>query len=73
MKPLSWEKQLGLASPLECAAIQSNQTNNPSNNEVRNEVGLDVTHHTRISQRGGENLGARRICEMKSCGRLPLI
>jgi hypothetical protein len=56
MKPLSWEKQLGLASPLECAAIQSNQNNNPSNNEVRNEVGRDVTHRTRISQRGGENL-----------------
>jgi hypothetical protein len=54
MKPSSWDKQLGLASPLECAAIQSNQTNNPSTHEVRNEVGLDVSHHTRISQRGGE-------------------
>jgi hypothetical protein len=30
---------------------QSNQTNNPS----KNEVGLDVSHHTRIFSRGGEN------------------
>src|ERR1019366_972209 len=30
MKPSSWDKQLGLASPLECAASQSGQTNNPS-------------------------------------------
>jgi hypothetical protein len=58
MKPLSWDKQLGLASPLQCAAIQSGQTNNPSmdKDEVGDEVGLDVSHHTRISQRGGENL-----------------
>ena len=50
MKPWSWDKQLGLASPLKCAAIQSGQTKNPS----KNEVGLDVSHHARISQRGGE-------------------
>jgi hypothetical protein len=56
MKPSSWDKQLGLASPLECATAQSNQTNNPSKNEVGNEVGLDVSHHTRIPQRGGEML-----------------
>ncbi|MFZ2083311.1 MAG: hypothetical protein WAU92_02370, partial [Candidatus Sulfotelmatobacter sp.] len=54
MKPSSWDKQLGLASPRESAASQSDQTNNPSKNEVRNEVGLDVSHHARISQRGGE-------------------
>ena len=55
MKPSSWDKQLGLASPRGSAASQSDQTNNPSkNNEVRNEVGLDVSHHARISQRGGE-------------------
>jgi hypothetical protein len=42
MKPLSWEKQLGLASPLECAAIQSNQTNNPSNK--RRAEGVRVKH-----------------------------
>jgi hypothetical protein len=45
---------MGLASPRESAASQSDQTNNPSKNEVRNEVGLDVSHHTRIFQRGGE-------------------
>jgi len=48
MKPLSWDKQLGLALPLERAAGQSNQTNNPS----KNEVGLDVSHHTRVFSRG---------------------
>ena len=53
MKPSSWDKQLGLASPLKSAASQSDQTNNPSKDEVRNEVGLDVSHHARISQRGG--------------------
>jgi hypothetical protein len=52
MKPLSWDKQLGLALPLKCAAIQSGQTNNPS----KNETGLDASHHARIFPRGGENL-----------------
>ena len=57
MKLSSGDKQLGLTSPRESAASQSDPTNNPSkNNEVRNEVGLDVSHHTRISQRGGEKL-----------------
>src|ERR1039457_262235 len=42
MKPSSWDKQLGLASPLECAASQSGQTNNPS----KSVVGLDVSHYT---------------------------
>ena len=58
MKPLSWDKRLGLASPLESAAGQSKQTNNPSmdKDEAGDKVGLDVSHHTRISQRGGENL-----------------
>jgi len=55
MKPSSGDKQLGLASPQGSAASQSDQTNNPSN-EVRNEAGLDVSHHARISQRGGERL-----------------
>ncbi len=50
MKPLCWDKRLGLALPLERAAGQSNQTNNPS----KNEVGLDVSHHTRVFSRGGE-------------------
>ena len=50
MKPSSWDKQLGLASPLESAASQCGQTNNPS----KNEAGLDASHHTRIFPRGGE-------------------
>jgi hypothetical protein len=48
MKPLSWDKQLGLASPLKSAAIQSGQTNHPS----KNEVGLDVSHHIHLSPEG---------------------
>ena len=56
MKPSSWDKQLGLALPLKSAASQSDQTNIPSKNVVRYEVGLDVSHHARISQRGGEML-----------------
>jgi hypothetical protein len=58
MKPLSWDKQLRLASLLKSAAGQSNQTNNPSmdKDEAGNEVGLDASHHTRIFRRGGENL-----------------
>jgi len=50
MKPSSWDKQLGLASPLESAASQSGQTNNPS----KTGVGLDVSHHTCAFPRGGE-------------------
>jgi hypothetical protein len=58
MKPLRWDTQLGLALPLKSAAGQSNQTNNPSmdKDEAGDQVGLDVSHHTRISQRGGEKL-----------------
>jgi hypothetical protein len=56
MKLSSWDKQLRLALLRENAASQSDQTNNPSKNKVRNEVGLDVSHHTRISQRGGEKI-----------------
>ncbi|HLN97911.1 MAG TPA: hypothetical protein VK208_05560, partial [Pyrinomonadaceae bacterium] len=48
MKPLSWDKQLGLVSPLKCAAIQSEQTNDPS----RNETGLDASHHIHVSPEG---------------------
>ena len=36
MKPSSWDKQLGLALLQEHAASQSDQTVNPSKNEVRN-------------------------------------
>jgi hypothetical protein len=48
MKPLSWDKQLGLALPLERAAGQSDETNHPS----MNEVGLDVSHHIHLSLEG---------------------
>jgi hypothetical protein len=48
MKPSSWDKQLGLASPLQSVASQSVQTNNPSENET----GLDVSHHTHVSPEG---------------------
>ena len=58
MKPSSWDKQLGLASPRKNAASPSDQTNNPSmdKDEAGDKVGLDVSHHARISQRGGEKL-----------------
>jgi hypothetical protein len=56
MKPSSWDTQLGWASPRKDAASQSDQANNPCKNDVRDEVGLDVSHYTRISQRGGEML-----------------
>jgi hypothetical protein len=48
MKPSSWDKQLGMVSPLKSAAIQSGQTNHPS----KNEVGLDVSHHIHLSLEG---------------------
>ena len=54
MKPLSWDKQLGLASPLKCAANQSGQTNNPSMD--KDEGGLDVSHHAHLPQRGGGSI-----------------
>jgi hypothetical protein len=44
--------QLGLASPLESAASQSGQTNNPS----AKETGQDASHHTHVSPEGrGKN------------------
>ena len=49
MKPSSWNKQLGLASPLQSAASQSDQPIT-----LARMKGLDVSHHTRISPRGGE-------------------
>ena len=56
MKPSSWDKQLGSASPRESAASQSDQTNNPSKNEVRNGVGLDVSSpRPHLSEGRGED------------------
>ena len=48
MKPSSGDKQLGMLSPLKSAAMQSGQTNHPS----QNEVGLDVSHHIHLSLEG---------------------
>ena len=52
MKPSSRDYQLGLASPLNYVAIQSDNIKNPSNKEA----GLDVSHHALVSREGrGEN------------------
>jgi hypothetical protein len=51
MKPVSWDKQLGLASPLGCAAAsQSGKIKSPS----KKEAGLDVSHHALVSREGRE-------------------
>ena len=50
MKPSTGDKQLELALPLKPATGRSNPTNNPSKNEVR----LDVSHHSRLFPRAGE-------------------
>src|SRR5215467_16324331 len=51
MKPSTWEKQLGLASPRKYAAIQRGKTKNPS----KKETGLDASYNTRVSLEGREN------------------
>ena len=48
MKPSSRDYPLGLASPLNYAAIQNGNSKNPSNKEA----GLDVSHHTLVSREG---------------------
>jgi hypothetical protein len=50
MKPVSWDKQLGLASQLECAASQSRKIKSPSNKETR----LDASHTSTSPARGEE-------------------
>jgi len=72
MKPLSWDKQLGLVSPLKCAAIQSGQTNDPS----RNETGLDASHHIHVSPEGSGkyfflDILFNRTCAMAMLRRHP--
>jgi hypothetical protein len=52
MKPSSWDKQLGLASPLKYAAIQSGQTNNSS--KKRDGAGCKSLH-PRLSEERGED------------------
>jgi hypothetical protein len=51
MKPLSRDHQLGLASPLNYAAIQS-KIKSPS----KEEAGLDVSHHALVPAGGGERI-----------------
>ena len=52
MKPSSRDHQLGLASPLNYAAIQSGKIKSPS----KKEAGLDVSHHALVSREGrGKN------------------
>ena len=52
MKPLGRDHPLGMASPLNYAAIQSGNIKGPSNKEA----GLDANHHVLVSREGrGEN------------------
>jgi hypothetical protein len=53
MKPSSRDQQLGLASPLNCAAIQSGKTKTPLRRR-RPGQGLDASH-TAFREGRGEN------------------
>jgi hypothetical protein len=53
MKPSSRDQQLGLASPLNCAAIQSGKTKTPLRRRRRGQ-GLDASH-TAFREGRGEN------------------
>jgi hypothetical protein len=48
MKPSSRDYPLGLATPLNYAAIQSGNIKSPS----KKEAGLDVSHHALVSREG---------------------
>jgi hypothetical protein len=48
MKPSSRDYQLGLASPLNYAAIQNGKIKSPS----KKEAGLDVSRHALVSREG---------------------
>src|SRR5258708_40047842 len=64
MKPSSWDKQLGLPLPLKSAASQSDQTNNPSKDEVRNEVGAGCkSPRPHLSEGLGESFFLDRSCK----------
>jgi hypothetical protein len=52
MKPVNWDKQLGLASPLKRAASQSAKIKNPSNKDAR----LDASHTGYVSREGRERI-----------------
>src|SRR5215471_9298684 len=66
MKPSSRDYQLGLASPLNYAAIQSGNIKNPS----KKEAGLDVSHHALVSREGrGENFFLDILFHRMDCRR----
>jgi hypothetical protein len=50
MKPVNWDRQTGLASPLERAASQSGKIKSPSNKDAR----LDASHTVCVSREGRE-------------------
>jgi len=50
MKPVNWDTQLELASPLECAASQSGKIKSPSNKDAW----LDASHTVYVSREGRE-------------------
>ena len=50
MKPLGQGDQLGLASPLKYAAIQSGKTKSPASKEA----GLDASYQPRVPRGDGE-------------------
>ena len=52
VKPSSRDYPLGLASPLNYAAIQSGNIKSPS----KKEAGLDISHHTLFPAREGERI-----------------
>jgi hypothetical protein len=64
MKPLSWDKQLGLASPLECAAIQSGQDQPPKKGEG---AGCK-SPHPRLPWGEGENFFLDILSHRKAYG-----
>jgi hypothetical protein len=63
MKLLSWDQQLGLASPRPYAANQNVKTQTPS----KNETGLDASRHTQVSAEGAEK---NFLLDMDECNRL---
>ena len=72
MKPSRRDYPLGLASPLNYAAIQSGNIKSPS----KKETGLDVSHHALVSREGrGENffldIPFHRMSDMTMFQQLP--
>jgi hypothetical protein len=51
MKPLGWDKQLGLVSPLKCAAIEKARSKAP----LIRRRGLNVSHYLLSREGRGKN------------------